>query len=55
VLISIGILAIGLLMFTLLAKAALPIQCEFLRTSPENIEQGKTCDIDESPNQNVVK
>ena len=31
ILVSIGIWAIGLLLFTLLAKAALPVQCEFLR------------------------
>ena len=31
VLVAIGIWAIGLLIFTLLAKAALPVQCEFLR------------------------
>ena len=31
VMVSIGIWAIGLLIFTLLAKAALPVQCEFLR------------------------
>ena len=46
VLISIGILGFGLLMFTLLAKVALPIQCEFLRATPENIEDGKVCDTD---------
>ena len=31
IMVSIGIWAIGLLIFTLLAKAALPVQCEFLR------------------------
>lgn len=31
IMVSIGIWAIGLLMFTLFAKAALPIQCRFLR------------------------
>jgi molybdopterin-containing oxidoreductase family membrane subunit len=31
IMVSIGIWAIGLLLFTLLAKAALPVQCEFLR------------------------
>jgi len=31
VMVSIGIWAVGLLIFTLLAKAALPVQCEFLR------------------------
>jgi Ni/Fe-hydrogenase subunit HybB-like protein len=31
VMVSIGIWAFGLLLFTLLAKAALPVQCEFLR------------------------
>jgi hypothetical protein len=31
VMVSIGIWAFGLLIFTLLAKAALPVQCEFLR------------------------
>jgi molybdopterin-containing oxidoreductase family membrane subunit len=29
--VSLGIWAIGLLLFTLLAKAALPVQCRFLR------------------------
>ena len=46
ILISIGILGFGLLMFTLLAKVALPIQCEFLRATPENIEDGKVCEPD---------
>jgi molybdopterin-containing oxidoreductase family membrane subunit len=31
IMVSIGIWAIGLLLFTLLTKAALPVQCEFLR------------------------
>ena len=31
IMVSIGIWAFGLLIFTLLAKAALPVQCEFLR------------------------
>ncbi len=31
IMVSIGIWAIGLLIFTLLAKAAIPVQCEFLR------------------------
>jgi len=46
ILITVGIWGFGLLMFTLLAKAALPIQCEFLRAIPENIEDGKVCDPD---------
>ena len=32
--VSVGIWAIGLLLFTLLAKAALPVQCRFLRENP---------------------
>jgi molybdopterin-containing oxidoreductase family membrane subunit len=35
VMVSVGIWAIGLLIFTLLAKAALPVQCEFLRRQRE--------------------
>ena len=35
IMVSIGIWAIGLLLFTLLAKAALPVQCEFLRRQRE--------------------
>ena len=31
IMVSVGIWSIGLLLFTLLAKAALPVQCEFLR------------------------
>jgi molybdopterin-containing oxidoreductase family membrane subunit len=31
IMVSLGIWAIGLLLFTLLAKAALPVQCSFLR------------------------
>jgi len=31
VMVSLGVWAIGLLLFTLLAKAALPVQCRFLR------------------------
>lgn len=42
--ITIGIWGFGLLMFTLLSKAALKIQCEFLRTSPELLEDGKSCE-----------
>ena len=35
IMVSVGIWAIGLLIFTLLAKAALPVQCEFLRRQRE--------------------
>lgn len=35
VLVSVGIWSIGLLLFTLLAKAALPVQCAFLRRQRE--------------------
>ena len=46
VVISIGIWGFGLLMFTLLAKVALPIQCEFLRSTHKHIEDGKVCKTD---------
>jgi molybdopterin-containing oxidoreductase family membrane subunit len=39
IMVTIGIWAIGLLLFTLLAKAALPVQCEFLRRQRQR-EQG---------------
>jgi molybdopterin-containing oxidoreductase family membrane subunit len=39
VMVSVGIWAFGLLLFTLFAKAALPIQCEFLRRSEPQREQ----------------
>ncbi len=38
VVVSLGIWAFGLLLFTLLAKAALPVQCKFLR---DNSEEGR--------------
>jgi Ni/Fe-hydrogenase subunit HybB-like protein len=37
--VSVGIWAFGLLLFTLFAKAALPVQCEFLRRQREQGEQ----------------
>ena len=39
IMVSIGIWAIGLLLFTLLAKAALPVQCEFLRRQRQREQQ----------------
>jgi molybdopterin-containing oxidoreductase family membrane subunit len=39
IMVSIGIWAIGLLIFTLLAKAALPVQCEFLRQQRRREQQ----------------
>jgi molybdopterin-containing oxidoreductase family membrane subunit len=39
IMVSIGIWAFGLLMFTLFAKAALPIQCAFLRASEPERDQ----------------
>ena len=39
VMVSVGIWAFGLLLFTLFAKAALPIQCEFLRRNEPQREQ----------------
>lgn len=41
IVISIGIWGFGLLLFTLLAKATLPIQYEFLRSTHKNIKAGK--------------
>jgi molybdopterin-containing oxidoreductase family membrane subunit len=41
VMVSLGIWAFGLLLFTLLAKAALPVQCKFLRENPD--EEREAC------------
>ena len=41
VIITIGIWGFGLLLFTLLAKATLPIQYEFLRSTHKHIDDGK--------------
>lgn len=35
IMVTLGIWAFGLLLFTLLAKAALPVQCKFLRDNPD--------------------
>jgi molybdopterin-containing oxidoreductase family membrane subunit len=35
VMVTLGIWAFGLLLFTLFAKAALPVQCRFLRDNPD--------------------
>lgn len=39
IMVSLGIWALGLLLFTLLAKAALPVQCRFLRDKPGRQER----------------
>lgn len=39
IMVSVGIWAIGFLLFTLLAKAALPVQCEFLRQQRKREQQ----------------
>jgi molybdopterin-containing oxidoreductase family membrane subunit len=44
IMVSIGIWAIGLLIFTLLAKAALPVQCEFLRKQRAREREQSTWD-----------
>jgi molybdopterin-containing oxidoreductase family membrane subunit len=41
IMVSLGIWAFGLLLFTLLAKAALPVQCRFLRENPD--EEREAC------------
>jgi molybdopterin-containing oxidoreductase family membrane subunit len=41
IMVSLGIWAFGLLLFTLLAKAALPVQCKFLRENPD--EEREAC------------
>jgi molybdopterin-containing oxidoreductase family membrane subunit len=44
IMVSVGIWAIGLLIFTLLAKAALPVQCEFLRRQRAREREQSTWD-----------
>ena len=43
IMVSLGIWAFGLLMFTLLAKASLPVQCAFLRQKSDR--QGTPNDL----------